>query len=330
MATARPTLSSAVQYVQIDGLVVLKVIKHCQEEGAGGTDLVQGVLLGLVVENRLEITNCFPFPRHNEDEDFDEVQYQMEMMRNLRHVNIDHLHVGWYQSTYFGSFINRLFLDSQYNYQNSIEESVVLIYDPLRTTKGYLSLKAYRLTKDMMDFYRKEDFTPDSLRDAGISFKNMLEEIPVIIRNSHLCNSLLCEVDQSLVASQKFNFLDLATSSMLEKNLRQLMESVDDVAMDANRYLNFQRQAAKQKLQKSQYIQKRASENAQRTQHGEAPLPEEDINRLFKPLQPMERLHSLLLAGQIDNYCAQVGDFASQSLGKLFLSESLKNKPADN
>lgn len=52
--------------------VVLKIIKHCQEEGAGGTDLVQGVLLGLVVDNRLEITNCFPFPRHNEEEDFDE------------------------------------------------------------------------------------------------------------------------------------------------------------------------------------------------------------------------------------------------------------------
>ena len=49
-------------------------------------------------------------------------------MRNLRHVNIDHLHVGWYQSTYFGSFINRLLLDSQFNYQHSIEESVVLIY----------------------------------------------------------------------------------------------------------------------------------------------------------------------------------------------------------
>lgn len=50
----------------------MKIIKHCQEEGAGGTDLVQGVLLGLVVDNRLEITNCFPFPRHNEEEDFDE------------------------------------------------------------------------------------------------------------------------------------------------------------------------------------------------------------------------------------------------------------------
>lgn len=60
------------------------------------------------------------------------VQYQMEMMRNLRKVNIDHLHVGWYQSTYFGGFINRALLDSQYNYQHSIEESVVLIYGKLQ------------------------------------------------------------------------------------------------------------------------------------------------------------------------------------------------------
>lgn len=52
--------------------VVLKIIKHCQEEGTAGQDLVQGALLGLVVDNRLEITNCFPSPRHNDDEDFDE------------------------------------------------------------------------------------------------------------------------------------------------------------------------------------------------------------------------------------------------------------------
>jgi len=52
----------------------------------------------------------------------------MEMMRRLRAVNIDHLHVGWYQSTYLGSYINRTLLDSQYSYQKSIEESVVLIY----------------------------------------------------------------------------------------------------------------------------------------------------------------------------------------------------------
>ena len=52
----------------------------------------------------------------------------MEMMRRLRAVNVDHLHVGWYQSTYLGSFVNKTLLDSQFSYQSSIEESVVLIY----------------------------------------------------------------------------------------------------------------------------------------------------------------------------------------------------------
>lgn len=56
------------------------------------------------------------------------MEYQMEMMRHLRHVNVDHLHVGWYQSTHFGSFYNKPLLESQFNYQSSIEESVVLIY----------------------------------------------------------------------------------------------------------------------------------------------------------------------------------------------------------
>jgi len=51
---------------------MLKIIKHCQEEGAGGSELVQGVLLGLVDKKCLEVTNCFPFPRHTDDEDFDE------------------------------------------------------------------------------------------------------------------------------------------------------------------------------------------------------------------------------------------------------------------
>ncbi|MEQ2248806.1 hypothetical protein ILYODFUR_022796 [Ilyodon furcidens] len=54
-------------------VVVLKIIKHYQEEGQG-SEVVQGVLLGLVVDDRLEITNCFPFPQHTEDDaDFDEV-----------------------------------------------------------------------------------------------------------------------------------------------------------------------------------------------------------------------------------------------------------------
>ncbi|XP_064605529.1 LOW QUALITY PROTEIN: eukaryotic translation initiation factor 3 subunit H-A-like [Liolophura sinensis] len=316
---------STLQFVQIDGLVVLKIIKHCQEEGAGGTDLVQGVLLGLVVDNRLEITNCFPFPKHTEEEEFDEVRYQVDMMRNLRHVNIDHLHVGWYQSTYFGSFINRALLDSQFNYQSSIEESVVLIYDPLKTTQGFLSLKAYRLTPMMMNFYREADFSPETVRKMKLSFEKMFEEIPVFIRNSHLTNTLLCEMEELTTTPQSDQFLDLATSSVLEKNVRQLMECVDDITQDCNKFFNYQRQHLKQQSAKQQYQQRRQQENQLRISRGEAPLPDEDINKIFKPLQPPPRLDSLLIAGQIDNYCQQISEFSAQSFGKLFMSESLQN-----
>ena len=92
--------------------------------------MAQGVLLGLVAETRLEVTNCFPFPK-NMDENFDEEDYQMEMMRHLRKVNVDHMHAGWYQSTQQGAFLSTQFLESQFTYQNSIEEAVVLIYGTL-------------------------------------------------------------------------------------------------------------------------------------------------------------------------------------------------------
>merc|ERR1711976_328585 len=316
----------SVQYVQIDGLVVLKIIKHCQEEGVGGSELVQGVLLGLVENNRLEVTNCFPFPKTGEEEEFNEVVYQMEMMRNLRHVNIDHLHVGWYQSTFYGSFINKALLDSQFNYQHSIQESIVLIYDPHRTSKGHLAIKAMRLTPQMMKLYMEGDFTPDSVKGSGISFESMFEEVPVVVKNSHLVNTLLCELEEMSPSENQHNFLDLATGTVLEKNVQLLIDSVDDLSQDANKYFNFQRQQARQNQAKQQYIQKRQQENQQRVARGEQPLPDEDLSKIFKPMQPPSRLDSLLLSSQITNYVGQINDFATQSFGKLFMADALQTE----
>lgn len=75
------------QQVELDGLVVLKLTTHYQEEGQG-TEVVQGVLLGLIVEDWLEIISCFPFPQHTEDDaDFDVVQFQMQMIQSIHHAN---------------------------------------------------------------------------------------------------------------------------------------------------------------------------------------------------------------------------------------------------
>ena len=112
--------------------VVLKIIKHCQE---ALPSFVTGQLLGLDIGRTLEVTNCFPFPNKNDDaaapaggaeEDGDEdgAEYQMHMMQCLREVNVDNNTVGWYQSTYFSSFIDDSCIDTQFNYQVSVRVRV--------------------------------------------------------------------------------------------------------------------------------------------------------------------------------------------------------------
>merc|ERR1719228_25160 len=180
----------------------------------------------------------------------------------------------------------------------------------------------------MMKFYKENDFSPENMAAHNINFDNLFEEIPIVLRNSHLVNTLLCELAEKTRKQQKFSSLDLGTSSMLEKNMRQLMECVDDVAMDTNKYLNFQRNNFRQQQAKQQYIAKREQDNLQRKTRGEAPLPEEDLNKLFKPLPAPQRLDCTLVAGQMDNYCKQVCEFASQSLGKLFMAETIQEDNA--
>ena len=48
----------------------------------------------------------------------------------------------------------------------------------------------------MMSMYKEGDFTPESIKQAGLSFEKMFEEVPVTIKNSHLTNSLLCEMEE--------------------------------------------------------------------------------------------------------------------------------------
>jgi len=161
---------SSIEVVQIDGLVIMKLIKHCHELEAStsGSGIAQGALLGLVTDTRLEITHCFPFPSGT-DETVDDEDFQLTMMRRLRQVNVDHQHVGWYQSSQFGNFLSPQLLESQFSYQTSIDESVCLIFDTAKTAQGFLSLKAYRMTRDAVKMFKENDFSPDSIKDLHIS-----------------------------------------------------------------------------------------------------------------------------------------------------------------
>ncbi|XP_070812752.1 eukaryotic translation initiation factor 3 subunit H-like [Pituophis catenifer annectens] len=102
------------------------------------------------------------------------------------------------------------------------------------------------------------------------------------------------------------------------------MDRVDEMSQDIVKYNTYLRNTSKQQQQKHQYQQRRQQENLQRQSRGEPPLPEEDLNKLFKPPQPPPRMDSLLIAGQINTYSRNIKEFTAQNLGKLFLAQSLQ------
>ena len=76
-----------IREVHVDGLALLKLVKHCHD---CLPNLVAGSLLGLDEAGILEVTHCFPIPSPAADEDpaeaSTEENFQMEFMKMLREV----------------------------------------------------------------------------------------------------------------------------------------------------------------------------------------------------------------------------------------------------
>lgn len=59
------------------------------------------------------------------------------MMMHMKKINQDYLHVGWYQACELGAFVTSEFVLAQHGYQDSIEESIVIIYGKLFKSNHY-------------------------------------------------------------------------------------------------------------------------------------------------------------------------------------------------
>jgi len=316
-------------YVQMDGLAVMKIIKHCYEERSS-IDTPRGGLLGLVIDNRLELTNTFPFPFTKAGEESVDDEYTSAMMMHMKKINQDYLHVGWYQACELGSFVTTEFVLAQQGYQDSIEESVAVIYDPQKTDKGFLTIKAYRLTPQALKLLAENEnvITPELVKSLHLSYERLFHEVPVVIKNSPLANALCCTMVE-MKPDQGTQFLDLGTASVMETHMKSLLEKVDELHQEAYKMNKFQMQVSKQQQEKAKYIHQRNLENATRQAKGDPPLPEEDLAKIFRPIPPPSRLPPMLASGQIEMSCQQVNSFCSQALAKLFISESLQENKAE-
>ncbi len=160
--------------------------------------------------------------------------YQLEMMKQLRVMNVDANTVGWYQSCYLGTFFDQSFVDAQYTYQKHIPNSVVVVYDPFQTKKGKLVIKAYRLTDEFMKLYNtmtegkgNNKFNHDAFAKSDLDSSDIFEQIPIKIHNSHLIHAFLYEIREEKNWACNNERLGLAHSHGVEKNMQVLSQCID-------------------------------------------------------------------------------------------------------
>jgi translation initiation factor 3 subunit H len=185
-------------------------VKHCKD---ALPKEVSGALLGLDQNGILEITHSFPGVSAVNSEtgfaedEYEEVDqaYQLDMMASLREVNVDNNSVGWYQSMFLGTFNTSKLLQNLASYHASIPNSVVILYDPIQTAKGSLTIRAFRLSEEFLELTK-------SGSNEFISPSRILEELPLKIRNPGIITAMLFDLKDNKAISCDFERLDLSTN----------------------------------------------------------------------------------------------------------------------
>ncbi|KAI0830680.1 hypothetical protein BC628DRAFT_1355112 [Trametes gibbosa] len=324
--------------VQLDAMVVSKIVKHAKE--APGSS-AHGLLLGLDLDGTLEVSNSFPLPHHSNDEDDKSAKslsrYQAAMLRSLKDVQADDSVIGFYQGMTLGSFFNQTLVETQAIHQERLRHGgIIIVHDISQTARGNASFRAFRLTRAFLDAYKRNNFSSTSLIDHRLTFSSILEEVPLKIRTNALLSSFLGTLAEPSVSAAvqtnpalavpssaippSYSSLNLGNANM-PRNLELIVEALDNYKTEEGNLAYLQRQIARERAKADSYVAKRKEENVQRVAAGLAPLPEEDVNRLFKiPAEP-SRLESMLLLGRIDAFGKSLEETASTGLVKMYAAK---------
>jgi hypothetical protein len=167
--------------VVIDGLVIMKIIKHSAQAGRTG-----GTLLGLDGGDTIEVTFSFPTTRSEEDE-----ERMVQLLK--KESGVDGLVVGQYLTSTLGDFYTKENVEIHALHQADYPHSIFLVYDNVPTAQGMLSLKALRLTSAFMeDWGSRERLGSEAYTRLAPS--QVFEELPLKVRNPYLVHAFLADV----------------------------------------------------------------------------------------------------------------------------------------
>ena len=112
--------------------------------------------------------------------------------------------------------------------------------------------------------------------------------------------------------------LDLAIDPFLEKSCDLMLDAIENHQTEQNNFQYWQRALGREQQKITAWQQKRKAENAARAASKQAPLDENEWQKLFKlPTEP-SRLEALLIGRQVEQYARQVDGFSATVSAKMF------------
>jgi len=326
--------------VQIEGLVLLKIIKHCGEY-LPQRQAVSGKLLGLPADDiTIEVTNCFPVPtQFTESDEAKENErkranmkankYAQGMMHLMNGVREDNLIVGFYRSALNGNFLTPQTIDAQYRHQLHASSSVCIIYDPTASTKGRLVVRAFRLADSFMAFYKEKDFGVSAVAEHNLSAEEIFEELDVKIHNSHLVHAFLYEIaqlPQHKSLTNGYDRLNQAHHDGLISNLKQLSSSIDAYSDKTQQFRSYWSKSNKVKNAREAFLTKWREQNQALRSRGQKPKPLPDVDKMFPSETEPDRIESVTLTAQMNEYCEEVETSIMQGLVKLWVTQGIQSE----
>jgi len=355
---------SNIDEVEVDVKVVLQIIKHSQDEPRSHDSGLDGYLTGMVKGGVCEVTHSFRDLNQNYISDDDYLRmsgyYQMNTLRLLREENQDHILAGFYKKVKNFNFLSKPDdFNSLIEFQrvNDIKHdgTVMLVYDESRMSQGDFGLRAFRVSEKGMNIYMKHKaesskaFTVSNVKEAGLSFDDLLVELSISVKSSYLMNCLLLHMEserlkdieraassslQSARVMDQYNStlvapaFNIASNSFLQEQSEAMKASIDEVYNDTHRFLGNQKNIQKATAQKHQLISKKKAENEDLIKKGEKPIPldEADINKQCKMPEEFNRLNGMIHSFQSNLYCDSVKNYSTGNMGKLFMSEKMQEQ----
>mmetsp|Transcript_20813 Transcript_20813/g.43420 ORF Transcript_20813/g.43420 Transcript_20813/m.43420 type:complete len:393 (+) Transcript_20813:131-1309(+) len=315
--------------------------QNLSEAGEGGDDEAGDDVAGddaavqdVTADLETDVTNDESLSRivaSNQEQE----KYQLEMMKLLRATNVDTSVVGWYMSTYLGTFASTSLIETQLSYQLELgDRAVVLLYDPIQTANnsgGDVVVKAYTLTKQFVEVKKR----------GGKEFvhsKNVFNEMTVKVRNPGLVRAALFDLDRqnappsagpsvprTVLTNSKygdngdvdFGRLDLSTNPFLEKNIEFLCQWVDDLTAEHGKMQLYARTLLKEEGGGT------VQPIGQRNNRAPPRVYVDKKQRWEEPAAP-SRVDAILSNMQLKAYCNNINDFTERSVSKLFLASGLQ------